>query len=196
VGLSIGTRPDCIDNRVLDLLAEYARTRLIWIEYGLQTIHDRTLEIINRGHDGACFRDAVARTCGRGIGIFVHVILGLPGETRDDMMETARAIASMNIDGIKLHMLYVVKGTRMETMYREGQYRCLEQREYADIVCDFLELLPSSMIIQRLTGDPHPQELVAPQWCLKKNETLALVKETLETRGSRQGSRYAAADGV
>jgi radical SAM protein (TIGR01212 family) len=190
VGLSIGTRPDCIDESVLTLIEGYARDYLVWIEYGLQSIHDRTLALINRGHDVGCFKGAVDKTRGRGIKICAHVILGLPFEDRDDMLTTAKAVAAMGIDGIKIHLLYVVKGTRMEKLYLEGKYRCLEQEEYVNLVCDFLELLPPDMVIQRLTGDPHPHELVAPEWSLRKNETLSRIKEILADRGSRQGKGF------
>jgi radical SAM protein (TIGR01212 family) len=189
VGLAIGTRPDCVDEPVLDLLQAYTPNYLIWIEYGLQSASDRTLEFINRGHDVQCFKDAIKKTSNRGIGICVHVILGLPHETRDDMLDTAQTLADLRIDGIKLHLLYVVKGTILEAHYRQGKYKCLEQQEYVDLVCDFIERLPSDMIIQRLTGDPHPQELVAPQWALKKSETLAKIRNTLEKRDSRQGCK-------
>ncbi len=187
VGLSIGTRPDCVDEAILDLLQTYASNYLIWLEYGLQSAHDRTLERINRGHDVQCFKNAVALTKNRGIMICAHVILGLPGENRRHMLETADFIASVGIDGIKLHLLYVVKGTPMEYLYRKGRYTCLEQTEYVDMVCDFLERIPSNIVIQRLTGDPHPEELVAPQWSLKKTETLNLIRQTLEARDSMQG---------
>lgn len=187
VGLSIGTRPDCVDEAILNLLQTYAAKYLIWVEYGLQSAHDRTLRLINRGHDVQCFKNAVALTKNRGIMICAHIILGLPGENRNHMFKTADLIASMGIDGIKLHLLYVVKGTPMESLYRKGQYTCLEQSEYVDMVCDFLERIPSNVVIQRLTGDPHPEELVAPQWSLKKTETLNLIRQTLEQRDSVQG---------
>ncbi len=190
VGLSIGTRPDCVDESVLTLLESYAKDYLVWIEYGLQSIHDRTLAAINRGHDVECFKGAVDKTRGRGIKICTHVILGLPLEDRHDMLATAKAVAAMGIDGIKIHLLYVVKGTRMEELYLEGKYRCLEQEEYVNLVCDFLELLPPDMVIQRLTGDPHPHELVAPEWSLRKNETLSRIKEILAERESWQGKRF------
>ena len=190
VGLSIGTRPDCVDESVLTLLESYAKDYLVWIEYGLQSIHDRTLAAINRGHDVECFKGAVDKTRGRGIKICAHVILGLPFEDRHDMLATAKAVAAMGIDGIKIHLLYVVKGTRMEELYLEGKYRCLEQEEYVNLVCDFLELLPPDMVIQRLTGDPHPHELVAPEWSLRKNETLSRIKETFAERESWQGKRF------
>ena len=190
VGLSIGTRPDCIDESMLTILEGYTRDYLIWIEYGLQSIHDRTLTFINRGHDVKCFKGAVELTRNRGIKICTHVILGLPFEDRDDMLATAGAVAAMGIDGIKIHLLYVIKGTRMERLYLEGRYRCLEQEEYIDLVCDFLELLPPDMVIQRLTGDPHPAELVAPEWSLRKNETISVIKKILATRDSWQGKRF------
>ena len=118
------------------------------------------------------------------------LILGLPNENRNDILHTARTIADLGIDGIKLHLLYVVKGTPLETHYRLGKYKCLEQQEYIDLACDFIERIPSAIIIQRLTGDPHPQELVAPQWALKKSETLSKIRNTLEKRNSEQGIKF------
>jgi radical SAM protein (TIGR01212 family) len=194
VGLSIGTRPDCVDESILTLLEGYTRDYLIWIEYGLQSIHERTLAFINRGHDVDCFKRAIGLTRNRGMNICTHVILGLPFEDRGDMLATAKAVAAMGIDGIKIHLLYVVKGTIMERLYREGRYRCLGQEEYASLVCDFLEVLPPQMVIQRLTGDPHPAELVAPEWSLRKNETLSLIKKVLADRDSWQGERFSRRD--
>jgi uncharacterized protein len=187
VGISVGTRPDCTDDAVLDLLGDIAARRLVWLEYGLQSVHNATLLRINRGHDFQCFEQAVHAARKRGINICTHVILGLPGENRQDMIETARVISRMDIQGIKLHLLYVVKGTRLAMMYREGTYRCLEQAEYVELVCRFLELLPRDMVIQRLTGDPHPAELIAPAWSLQKAETMALIKNRLEEEDSWQG---------
>ena len=190
VGLSIGTRPDCVDVPVLDLLQDYAGHHLIWLEYGLQSASDKTLELINRGHDVRCFENAVRATLNRGIKICAHVILGLPGESRSDILHTAGTISDLGIDGVKLHLLYVVKGTPLETLYQQGNYRCLEQQEYIDLVCDFLERIPPEMVIQRLTGDPHPEELVAPQWARRKTDTLRIINETLEKRDSWQGKYY------
>ena len=195
VGLSIGTRPDCVGQSVLELLQDYAQEYLIWVEYGLQSANDATLALVNRGHDTQCFKDAVSATANRGIKICAHVILGLPNETGEDMLHTAKTIADLRIDGIKLHLLYVVKGTRLETLYRQGKFKCLEQQEYVDRVCDFLEHIPRHMIIQRLTGDPHPAELTAPQWSLKKSETLAKIRETLEKRDSWQGKMWEVGSG-
>ncbi|MEE8552842.1 MAG: TIGR01212 family radical SAM protein [Desulfobacterales bacterium] len=187
VGLSIGTRPDCVNEPVLELLQGYVKNYLVWIEYGLQSVHDSTLAYINRGHDFICFKHAVDATKNRGINICAHVILGLPNEEKSHMLETAKTVADMGIDGIKLHLLYVVKGTKLAKLYDSGRYRCLEQQEYVDLVCDFMERIPKNMVIQRLTGDPHPEELVAPMWSLKKTETMALIRDTMEKRDSWQG---------
>lgn len=196
VGLSIGTRPDCVDKPVLKLLQSYTKDYLVWIEYGLQSVHNKTLAFINRGHDFQSFKKAVDITGNRGIKICVHIILGLPGEDRNHMLETAKKIADMGIDGIKLHLLYVAKGTELEKFYSAGKYRCLEQQEYVDIVCDFLELIPQNMIIQRLTGDPYSKELVAPAWSIRNRETLALISNTLEKRNSWQGKSNLLETGV
>ena len=195
VGLSIGTRPDCVSPSVLDLLQTYADRHLVWIEYGLQSAHDRTLARINRGHTFSDFEKAVRATAGRGIQICAHVILGLPGEGRQDMRQTARILSDLPIDGIKLHLLYVIKETRMEALYRSGAYRCLDQSEYVDLVCDFLERIPSRLVIQRLTGDPHRAELVGPAWSLRKAETLQLIHKRLEERDTWQG-KLAAGNGT
>lgn len=191
VGLSIGTRPDCVDEPVLSLLETYAHEFIIWVEYGLQSTHDDTLRRIRRGHDFQCFKDAVVRTRGRGIQVCAHLILGLPGENRDHIRRTAREAAALGIDGVKLHLLYVVKGTPLERLYRQGHYTCLTQREYVSLVCDVLERLPAEIVIQRLTGDPHREELAAPQWSLNKSQTLDLIRKTLVRRNTSQGSRVA-----
>lgn len=187
VGLSIGTRPDCVDGPVLDLLEEYAKEHLIWIEYGLQSAHDETLQRINRGHDAACFARAVKASRNRGIRICAHVILGLPGESPEQIKETARFIGDLGIDGVKLHLLYVVRGTVLEDLYQRGKYRPLTQTEYVDRVCDFIGELPEEMIIQRLTGDPHKEELVSPEWSLRKRETLQQIADVLKSRDIWQG---------
>jgi hypothetical protein len=195
VGLAIGTRPDCVDDEVLTLLQSYTPKYMVWLEYGLQSIHDATLKAIRRGHDYATFCRAVEASRGRGILTCAHIILGLPGETGDHMCQTARAVASLGLDGIKIHLLYVVKGTALERLYRSGEYRCLGQAEYVDRVCDVLERLPPEMVIQRLTGDPHPEELVAPDWALQKRATLGLIHARLEERQTFQGRLYNIAAG-
>ena len=193
VGLSIGTRPDCVGDDVLDLLAGYRRQYLIWLEYGLQSACDRTLRQINRGHDAACFSDALRRTRQRGLPVCAHVILGLPGESRQDMLATARFLAERRIEGVKLHLLYVIRGTPLEKRYRQGRLQCLQPEEYAGLVCDFIERLPPETVIQRVTGDPHPDELVAPSWALRKRETLERIQRLFQQRGSCQGDRFRSA---
>lgn len=189
VGLSIGTRPDCINEPILKLLQGYANDYLIWLEYGLQSANDSTLLFINRGHTFKCFTDAVEMSQGRNLNICAHIILGLPNEGKKQLRKTAKAIANLGIDGIKLHLLYVIKGTWLEKLYEKKKYTCLEQQEYIDTVCDFIEYMPANIVIQRLTSDPHPRELVAPQWALNKQETMDLIKQTLENRDSYQGMK-------
>jgi len=187
-GLSIGTRPDCLSPEILDLLAGLARERLLWLELGLQSAHDETLKLINRGHDVSCFTQAVREAAARGLEVVAHVILGLPGEGPAEMAATARYLGGLPLQGVKIHLLYVVRGSGLEEMYRAGNYRPLEEEEYVSLVADFLELLPPHLVIHRLTGDPHPEELVAPTWCLDKSRVLKGTKEELARRGSRQGS--------
>jgi radical SAM protein (TIGR01212 family) len=190
VGLAIGTRPDCVPHSVLDLLAEMNQVTYLWIEYGLQSVHDETLSLINRGHDVAAFVDAVTRSRNRGLEICVHIILGLPGEDKEDMLATARALAELDIQGVKIHLLYVIEETPLAELYRRGDYRCLLREEYVDVVCEFLALLPPQVIIHRLTGDPHPQRLLAPEWALDKQTNLQAIRETLESRDLWQGKHY------
>jgi len=191
IGLSVGTRPDCTGDAVLDLLADYAGRHLVWVEYGLQSACDHTLRRINRGHDVACFEDALARARQRGLPVCAHVIIGLPGETRRDMLTTARFLADRAIDGVKLHLLYVIRDTPLASLYRQGRFQCLKQQAYAELVCDFIERLAPQTVIQRVTGDPHPRELVAPIWALRKRETLDLIHTIFKQRSSQQGRHYA-----
>src|SRR5207245_3088317 len=152
IGLAIGTRPDSVPDSVLDLIQDYARNRYVCLELGLQSIHDRSLDWMNRGHHFDAFADAVQRCHGRGLDLCAHVILGLPGETREDMLATARALADLPVDAVKIHNLHVVRDTPMEKMYHAGEVRMLQQEEYVHLVCDFMELLPSRMIVHLLNG--------------------------------------------
>jgi len=190
VGMAIGTRPDCVDKEKLDLIASYTKNYLVWLEYGLQSVHDVTLQQINRGHRFQDFLDAVSLTRGKGIHICAHVILGLPGETREMMLETARYLARAGINGIKLHLLYVIKGTPLDTMFLAGRYQPMEQAAYVETVCDFLELLPADIVVQRITGDPHGSELRAPAWAGRYRETFNRIQQTLEARDAFQGKQY------
>ncbi len=190
VGLTIGTRPDCVDESVLDVIETLAQETYLWVEYGLQSIHHKTLKLINRGHGFSEFLDAVVRTKRRkGIKICVHVILGLPGENQEEMLETAKVLSAFHIDGVKIHSAHVLKGTRLEQMYLNGDYQVLELPEYVDIVCDFLEYLSPEIVIHRLIGDAPKSRYVAPEWCLHKAEALKQIDLELERRNSWQGRR-------
>jgi radical SAM protein (TIGR01212 family) len=189
-GLCIGTRPDCINEKILSLLEQYAKNSLIWIEYGLQSAKNKTLNLINRGHNFQAFKQAVKLTKNRGIKICAHVILGLPQETKEDMINTAKELANLEIDGIKFHSLYVIKGTKLEKLYNNGAYTPLTMEEYADILCDFIRLTPPQTVMQRLTSEPHPYELIAPLWQLEKRETVNLIKEKMEALNMKQGDKY------
>lgn len=190
VGLSIGTRPDCVPEETLDYLGDLCRRHFLWLEYGLQSSNESTLERINRGHSVRAFEDAVKRTHQRNIPVCAHVILGLPGEGRREMLETARFIGGQKVQGVKIHLLYVIRGTVLHEWYIKGAYRCLPREEYVALVGDFLALLPPEMIVHRLTGDPHPNELVAPQWALEKQANLNAIHDHLLARGLHQGKEY------
>lgn len=188
VGMAVGTRPDCVDKSKISLLDAYAGDYLVWLEYGLQSVHDATLALINRGHDFKAFEAAMALAAPKKkLNICAHIILGLPGETRAMMLESARILGDLGVNGVKIHLLYVVRGTALDKMYGRGRYTPLAQQAYVDLVCDFLERLPRSVIIQRITGDPHPDELVAPLWSARYRETFNMIQHTLEARDSYQG---------
>lgn len=190
IGLAIGTRPDCLPDDVLDLLATYHRDTYLWLELGLQSIHDKTLDDLNRGHDYACFLDAYRRAKERDLRICAHVILGLPGESRDDILATADEVARLQVDGIKLHLLHILNGTPLGELYKQGRVPMLEMQEYVELVVDFIERLPPETLIQRLTGDGPRDILLAPLWSMNKWEVLNAIDDELERRGSRQGDRY------
>ena len=187
VGLFIGTRPDCVDDAVLDLLQSLSKRTLVWMEYGLQSASDSTLKRINRGHNFKAFADAVSRTRARGIAVCAHIILGLPGEDRPTILNTAQALADLGVDGVKLHLLYVVANTALARMHADQHYHCLTQDQYVAWVVDVLERLPDNVVIQRLTGDPNADELVAPKWALQKRETLNKIQQALISRQTWQG---------
>ena len=187
VGLSIGTRPDCIDVDKLKLISSYKNKYKVWLEYGLQSIHDRTLKAIKRGHNFDDFLKTYNETKKFSIPVCVHVILGLPGETREDMIETAQKLTELKVNGVKIHLLHVLKGSELEKLYKEGKVKVLEQEEYAGLVCDFLENLSEDIVIQRLTGEGRRSDHIAPSWALDKIGTIQKIKETLVNRGSCQG---------
>jgi radical SAM protein (TIGR01212 family) len=190
VGLSVGTRPDCVADEVLDLLADYASKTYFWLELGLESGQDRTLELINRGHTAAAFDDAVQRARRRGLRVGTHIILGLPGETAADMLDTARRLARLRVDAVKIHNLHVVRQTVLEKMYRRGAVSVLDLDTYATRVVDCLEVLPPPTIIMRLMGDAPRSMLVAPEWSLHKQAVIRRIEQELKRRNTWQGRYY------
>jgi len=187
VGLSIGTRPDCVPEAVLDLLSGYQARTHLWIEYGLQSIHDRTMAGLNRAHTYDQFLDAVERTRRRGLRICAHVILGLPGESSEMMMETADEAARLNLDAIKIHHFYISKNTALARCHERQSIDTLSLEQYVSLTCDFLERLPPAMIIERLMGEINKKYVVSPLWGRTKSEILHLIDLEFVRRGSRQG---------
>jgi len=189
VGLIVGTRPDCLPEETLDLLASYARRCYFWLELGLQSPLDRTLDAIGRGHDIASFTAAVAGCRKRGIRVCAHVILGLPGESRQEMLSGAEFLNRSGVGGVKIHLLHVMRGTRLADRYLAGEVRMLDRDEYVGLACDFLERLDPGIVVQRLTGDGNRQDLIAPLWSLRKFEVLNCIDRELERRSMRQGAK-------
>jgi len=194
VGLAVGTRPDCISPKVLDLLLEYDQRTYSWLELGLQSIHDKTLNYLQRGHDYQCFLDSYYQAKVRGLRVCVHLILGLPGESRDDVMATADEMARLKVDGVKLHLLHVLEGTPLGELYKQGEVPMLEMQEYVELAVDFIERLPPETLIQRLTGDGPRSILLAPMWSMNKWEVLNAIDDELERRGTVQGVKYQVAE--
>jgi radical SAM protein (TIGR01212 family) len=188
VGLIVGTRPDCLPDEIVDLLAEYAERTYFWLELGLQSPLDRTLDLIGRGHDFAAFVRSVQICKSRGIRVCAHIILGLPGESREEMLGTADVLNDLQVDGVKIHLLHVMKDTPLEELYLRGEVGLPDRDGYVGLVCDFLERLKPGISVQRLTGDGGRDYLVAPLWSLQKFEVLNAIDYELERRGSSQGS--------
>ncbi|CAI3270252.1 TIGR01212 family radical SAM protein [Enterococcus cecorum] len=188
VGLSIGTRPDCLPDDVVEYLAELNERLYLWVELGLQTTYEQTSELINRAHSYQTYLDGVAKLRKHNIRVCAHLINGLPGETYEMMMENVkRTILDSDIQGIKLHLLHLMRNTRMLRDYHEGRLRLLGFKEYVDIICDQLELIPQDIIIHRLTGDAPFESIVGPMWSLKKWEVLNAIDQEMLRRDSYQG---------
>ena len=170
--ISIGTRPDCLPEDVLNLLEEINRIKPVWVELGLQTIHEKTAEYIRRGYPLSVYDEAVKELKKRNIEIITHVILGLPGESEEDMLETVRYVGESRVQGIKLQLLHVLKGTDLEKDYRDGLFRCMTMEEYIDLISDCLDILPDDIIIHRMTGDGPKRILIAPEWSGDKKRVL------------------------
>ena len=189
VSISIGTRPDCIDNEKLDLISTYKHP---WIEYGLQSAHDETLQFINRGHDFECFKNAVIETKKRNIKVCAHIILGFPNENKKMMLETAKKLADLNIDGIKIHMLTVLKDSPLLKLYEKEPFYLMNMEQYCEIVCDILEILPPTCTIQRIAGTGYSETTITPKWVNRRFEILNLIDKIMIQRNSHQGKSYKA----
>ncbi|WP_339245770.1 TIGR01212 family radical SAM protein [Paenibacillus sp. FSL F4-0243] len=190
VGLSIATRPDCLPDDVVEYLAELNERTYLWVEMGLQTIHDSTSELINRAHDSQCYVDAVEKLRRHGIRVCTHIIHGLPQETHEMMLETVSAVARMDVQGIKIHLLHLMRKTPMVKQYEAGLLRFMEQDEYVKLIADSLEILPPEMIVHRLTGDAPRDLLIGPMWSLKKWEVLNAIDDELVARDTWQGKYW------
>ena len=187
IGLNIATRPDAISDEVLDYLTLLNKKTYLTIELGLQSIHDKTLKYINRGHDLKCFYDCFRKLKDRNINVVVHIINGLPYETKDMMIETVKYLNNIGIDGIKIHMLHILKDTKLEELYNKEKFHVLTKEEYIDIVISELELLDSKIVIHRITADPDPKTLIEPTWLLKKTVLLNDIDKEMKRRNTYQG---------
>ena len=189
IGISIGTRPDCVDIEKLKLISQYKDDYYTWIEYGLQSVHDKTLIKINRGHDYKCFLKAYEKTKEMGVNVCLHIILNL-FETYDEMMQTAKIVGNLEPDGVKIHMLCALEGTQIAQMYNNKEIEFMSEDEYVNTVCDFLEYLPAKTTIHRLAGNGLKSELVAPRWIGKKLDCLNKIDREFLRRDSWQGIKY------
>lgn len=187
LGISIGTRPDCVDEKKLDLISTYKNP---WLELGLQSTHNETLKKINRGHDYECFLKAYKLAKARNINVCVHMVLGFKNETQEMILKSAKRLAALKIDGIKLHMLTVLEDAPLAKIYKEKPFDLLTMQEYCEIVCDFLELLPPETTIHRLAGSGYSKTLIAPKWVNNKFETLNLIDKIFEKRKTKQGIKH------
>ena len=187
VGISIGTRPDCVDRQKLDLVSTYKNP---WIEYGLQSSHDETLKWMKRGHDFECFKKAVIETKKRGIKVCTHIILGFPNETKEMMLQTAQHLAELEIDGIKIHMLTVLKDSPLLISYNENPFYLMNMEQYCEIVCDILEVLPPTCTIERIAGTGYSETTLHPKWVNRRFEILNMIDKIMLQRNSRQGIRH------
>lgn len=188
VALSVATRPDCLPDDVVELLSELNKIKPVWVELGLQTIHPESARYIRRGYELAVYDEAVRKLKGNVDQIITHVILGLPNESREDMIETVRYVGNSGATGIKLQLLHVIKDTDLERDYLAGKFKTLEMDEYIDILCECIEVLPRDIVIHRLTGDGPKRSLVAPMWSAGKHHVMNTLIKTMISRGISQGA--------
>ncbi len=187
VGIDIATRPDCLSDEWLDYLEDLNKKTFLIVELGLQSSNDNTLRFINRGHDSKTFKDAVDKLHERNIFVVAHIINGLPYETKEDMINTIKFVNDCKVDGIKIHMLYIVKNTPLASLYEKNKFHILTREEYIDIVCSQLRLLNEDVVVMRITGDPLLNELVAPEWLVKKFMVLNGIDQEMAKRNIYQG---------
>lgn len=190
VAISIATRPDCLEDEVLDLLEEINNKTYLWVELGLQTVNDETAKNFNRGYEFKTFEEGLKKLQERNIEVVVHTILGLPGETKGDMLKTIDYVAHSGAQGIKFHLLHLMEGTKMVKEYESGELRLLEQEEYVDLVCKGISMIPEEMVVHRLTGDAPRSSLIGPMWSLKKWEVLNSIDKALVDNDIWQGKGY------
>lgn len=190
VGLVIGTRPDCIDDTLLDYLTQLARQTMVTLEYGIETANDDTLRLIRRGHDFQCVRDAVERTKGRGIVIGGHVILGLPGEDAEESVRQATIMSELGLDVLKIHQMQIIRGTRLAQMYAENPFHLYSPEEYSELIVRYLEHLSEDMVVERFASQSPKEMLIAPKWGLKNYELTNLIVNKMKREGRRQGSLF------
>ena len=187
VGIDIATRPDCLSDEWLDYLEDLNKKTFLIVELGLQSSNDNTLRFINRGHDSKTFKDAVDKLHERNIFVVAHIIDGLPYETKEDMINTIKFVNDCKVDGIKIHMLYIAKNTPLAILYETNKFHILTREEYIDIVCSQLRLLNEDVVVMRITGDPLLNELVAPEWLVKKFMVLNGIDQEMAKRNIYQG---------
>ncbi|WP_138203359.1 TIGR01212 family radical SAM protein [Haloimpatiens lingqiaonensis] len=190
VALAIATRPDCLGDEVLSLLEEFSQKIYTWVELGLQTSNEKTAKLINRGYKLEVFEEAVSNLRKRNIDVVVHTIFGLPGETKEDMLNTIKYVSDCGVQGIKIHLLHLMKNTPLVNLYEQGKLRFLEQEEYIDLICEAISILPPDMVVHRLTGDAPRNLLIGPMWSLKKWEVLNGIDKALEDKKIYQGINY------
>lgn len=188
--LSVATRPDCLENDKLELLSRLNKIKPVFVELGLQTVHSRTASYIRRGYELDVFDKAVADLKSIGINVVVHIILGLPGESREDMLESVSYVAHSGADGIKLQLLHLLKGTDLAAEYEKDPFHILTLDEYTELICDCIELLPPDMVVHRITGDGDKKLLIEPQWSGNKRLVLNTINKALRERNVIQGSKF------
>ena len=190
VGISIATRPDCLSDDVMNLLEEISKKTYLWVELGLQTVNDETAKKFNRGYEFKIFEEGIKKLQDRNIEVVVHTILGLPGESKEDMLKTIDYVAHSKAQGIKFHLLHLMKGTKMVDDYENGSLRLLDQDEYIDLICEGISMLPEEMVVHRLTGDSPRDSLIGPMWSLKKWEVLNSIDKKLVENDVWQGKNF------